>query len=249
MDVVMTAARIAIPFCVALAWLGSASAARASEEVLSGTSAGAARATSRTGGEGSGIFLPPRAARDGGGGRLDLEDALLPSRGSAGRGPWYRSALVSLVIIVGLILGLALVARRWVPGLRAGGAAAPVRVLSRSYMTNRHSVAVVRVGPRVLVVGISPQQMTLLTEFRDAEEAAGLVAEAEASRPDSVSAGFRDWFERSQREFASADHLPETVADAPAEYARVRGALRGAVGRLRSWRAGQRADAAQPGTP
>ena len=69
--------------------------------------------------------------------------------------------VASLAVVVGLMLLLArLVGKRY--GARAG---APVQVLHRQPLSRSASVAVVTVGCRVLVVGTTDHQVSLLTEL------------------------------------------------------------------------------------
>jgi flagellar protein FliO/FliZ len=75
----------------------------------------------------------------------------------------------SLAVVLLLMWGLARVARRPLSG-RGGGALA---VLARQPLTRGASVAVVRVGERAFVVGVTDQNVTLLAEADpDAIEAA-----------------------------------------------------------------------------
>ena len=75
--------------------------------------------------------------------------------------------IASLAVVVGLMLLLArLVGKRY--GARAG---APVQVLHRQQLSRSASVAVITVGSRVLVVGSTDHQVSLLTEL-DPEELA-----------------------------------------------------------------------------
>lgn len=73
--------------------------------------------------------------------------------------------IASLAVVVGLMLLLArLVGKRY--GARAG---APVQVVHRQPLSRSASVAVITVGSRVLVVGTTDHQVSLLTEL-DPEE-------------------------------------------------------------------------------
>ncbi|WP_432493409.1 flagellar biosynthetic protein FliO [Kineococcus gypseus] len=68
---------------------------------------------------------------------------------------------VSLVAVLGLLWLIA----RWLRRSRAAGAAREgVEVLSRVGVGAKAGVAVVRVGERALVVGVTEQRVTLLTE-------------------------------------------------------------------------------------
>ena len=83
--------------------------------------------------------------------------------------------IASLAVVVGLMLLLArLVGKRY--GARAG---APVQVLHRQPLSRSSSVAVVTVGSRVLVVGTTDHQVSLLAEL-DADELDTLVPDLHA---------------------------------------------------------------------
>jgi flagellar protein FliO/FliZ len=66
----------------------------------------------------------------------------------------------SLLVVLLLLWGLARVARRPLAG-RAGGA---MGVLARQPLTRSASVQVIRLGDRALVLGVTDQNVTLLTE-------------------------------------------------------------------------------------
>jgi flagellar protein FliO/FliZ len=73
--------------------------------------------------------------------------------------------IVSLAIVVGLLLVIARFAsRRFV-----GGTGSMVRVVHRQALSRASSVAVVTVGSRVLVLGTTEQQVSLLTELTPGE--------------------------------------------------------------------------------
>lgn len=73
--------------------------------------------------------------------------------------------LVSLALVLGLLLLIAKVAGRRLRG-RAGS---PVQIVHRQQLSRSSSVAVVTVGTRVLVLGSTDQQVTLLTEVEPDE--------------------------------------------------------------------------------
>ena len=66
----------------------------------------------------------------------------------------------SLAVVVGLLLVLARVAGRRF----AGRAGAPIQVLHRQPLSRSSSVAMISVGSRVLLVGTTDHQVSLLTE-------------------------------------------------------------------------------------
>jgi flagellar protein FliO/FliZ len=90
--------------------------------------------------------------------------------------------VVSLTIVVGLLLLLARFgARRF-----HGGAGALVRVVHRQPLSRTSAVAVVTVGSRVLVLGTTEHQVSILTELEPEEldlELPGEAAEVQEIRP------------------------------------------------------------------
>ena len=68
--------------------------------------------------------------------------------------------VASLAVVVGLLLVLARVAGRRF----AGRAGAPIQVLHRQPLSRSSSVAMISVGSRVLLVGTTDHQVSLLTE-------------------------------------------------------------------------------------
>lgn len=110
----------------------------------------------------------------------------------------------SLAVVVGLLLVTVRIgARRFRP--RAG---APVRVLHRQSLSRSTSVAVVEVGGRVLVLGATEHQISVLTEL----DPAGVVSEAGEPLTLTTSAG------AASPEFSPADFPALVLAhDADAE--------------------------------
>jgi flagellar biogenesis protein FliO len=130
------------------------------------------------------LFAAPlAAARDEG---VAFADRPLAGPGSAGNqrdgppaatGPSVTRTVASLAGVAVLIVGCAWVWRRTIAaGQRKGFEG--VTLVSRSLLTPRHQVLVVRVGRRLLVVGDSGHGMNLLCEVTDPDEAAVLLGEA-----------------------------------------------------------------------
>lgn len=127
--------------------------------------------------------------------------------------------VASLAVVVGLMLLLAkLVGKRY--GARAG---APVQVLHRQPLSRSASVAVVTVGSRVLVLGATDQQVSLLTEL-DPEEL--VVAELEAGLDAELNADLD----------LAADQSGDLAAPAPGRTTPAPGALAGSVLSPQTWR-------------
>ena len=101
----------------------------------------------------------------------------------------------SLVVVVALAVLVARFARK--AGVRGGGAG--LRVVERTGLSREASVAVVEVGGRGLVVGVTAQGVSLLTELTAAELAAASQASQTASGSVSSSGALPEAAEGSRR--------------------------------------------------
>lgn len=89
--------------------------------------------------------------------------------------PWYRSGFGALFVVL-LVLAVALWAvRRWVPAARSADRG-QLEILGRVSLTPKHQVVIVKIGSRCVVVGVSPDRVSRLSEIDDAAEVAGLAA-------------------------------------------------------------------------
>ena len=77
--------------------------------------------------------------------------------------------MVRLVASLAVVVGLMLLLARFVQKRYVARSGAPVQVVHRQPLSRSSSVAVVTVGSRVLVLGTTDHQVTLLTEL-DPEE-------------------------------------------------------------------------------
>lgn len=80
------------------------------------------------------------------------------------------TALGMLLVLI-VILYLTYICTRYVGrragGIGSGGTSQNMRILEQRMLGRDSSIAMVQVGERVLLVGISPQSITLLTEIDD----------------------------------------------------------------------------------
>jgi flagellar biogenesis protein FliO len=77
-------------------------------------------------------------------------------------------------LIVAGIVSLAVIARRFLPLLgQRYQPASPLKHLGTLVLTPQCSVALVQAGQEMIVLGLTPQQVTLLTKARKDEEAGG----------------------------------------------------------------------------
>lgn len=89
--------------------------------------------------------------------------------------PWYRTGIGALAIVLVLVGGATWVVRRWLPTARAGESAV-LRVVARTSLSPKHNLALVRLGHRFLLVGVSGDRVNTLCDVNDPDEVAELAA-------------------------------------------------------------------------
>lgn len=96
-----------------------------------------------------------------------------PGAGVLREPPWYRSSLVGLAVVLGIILLVSFVLRRYLPAARAWGDGA-LKVVQRTPLSSKQSIALVQVGRRIVLIGITPDHVSSLSVIDDPEECAYL---------------------------------------------------------------------------
>jgi flagellar biogenesis protein FliO len=150
------------------------------------------------------------------------EDEVLKSAGptAAAAGPSGTSAanpldIQRVVMALALVLG-AIFLLRWIAHcllLKSGtlrGSKA-IHVVSRSVLSPKQQVIMLRVGKRLIVVGDSGGQMNALCEISDPDEVASLIGESHKEPAEAGGAGksFGAIFRRAEEPFTEAPDLPE----------------------------------------
>jgi len=110
--------------------------------------------------------------------------------------------LVGLLVICGVIILGGVVSRRFLARTPALAGARLGHVLGRVYLSPKVSLHYVKSGGRVLVLGVTPTGVQMLTEFAaDAFEQA--LAESETSTTREASPNFVEYLNRAQRPAAN----------------------------------------------
>jgi flagellar biogenesis protein FliO len=148
---------------------------------------------------------------------IDLDAA---TSGAAARPAAEWGAILPFMGWTALILALlgagAFVARRVIPAARRRLGGDAVRLLVRRTLTPQHSVLLVEVGPRLLLLGATKTGLTALTEFRDPEEIARVRARCPGEVGEVSATAFEDSLKTSLREYETA---PAAAAPAAAPAA------------------------------
>lgn len=159
---------------------------------------------------------PRPLARDNGRGTWASSDADDSARTSAA---WLRTTL-ALGGVVGLIGLLAWGYRRVAAGGSLGFTLRPPRgtlieVVGRATLAPRQTVCLVRVGPRLVLLGCSADAVRTLDVIDDPDLTARLLGEAQRASNDSNSAVFAQCLDRESRAYPPDEELPDEDELAP----------------------------------
>lgn len=114
------------------------------------------------------------------------------SAATGDRAPGGASASVSalrmwlpLAFVLVIIVALAWAARRLFPRVGRIGGEGAITVLSRCALSPKQSLCLVRLGRRIVLLGMTPDRINPLAEITDPDEAARLIAAASSQRAES----------------------------------------------------------------
>ncbi len=144
-----------------------------------------------------------------------------PRAGSLEDVPWYRSGLGALGIVLAGIAFAAWAVRRWVPTMR-GGEVGVLRVVGRAALSPKHSVALVSLGRRFVMVGLAGDRVTPICEVTDPEEVAeltlrtGMPSECPERRFEAELASEEDRYVESRVEAVEPTHGSSRTRRVPA---------------------------------
>lgn len=107
---------------------------------------------------------------------------MLPSGGTSALSLFWPLAIVLAVIVV-----LVIVLRKYLPGVSRLNGNGAINVLASHHLSNKQSLRLIRIGRRIVLVGVTPDRITSVAEITDVEEVAEVVATVEKNRPESFT--------------------------------------------------------------
>lgn len=114
---------------------------------------------------------------------------------------WPLCAVLLVVVLSVLAI------RKWMPQAARLGGGDTIKVLARHHLSGRQSLCLVRLGRRAVLLGVTNDRISALSQIDDPEEVAALVAAAQRARPGS--------FTTMLSKFTTADVAPNP--DHPAD--------------------------------
>ena len=134
-----------------------------------------------------------------------------PTAPASSSGGWVRM-LQPVVIVFGVMAVLTWAGRKWLPQAKAASTAQSViRVLARQHLSSKQSLCLVKLGPKVVLLGVTPEHIGSVLEIRDPDEAASLVAAVESSRGRSFTKAMAAFNAATERDDADEPLSPTPV--------------------------------------
>ncbi len=126
---------------------------------------------------------------------------------------WRLRDLLPLSVVLAVIVGLGMLLKRSLRGRKLLGSTGAIEVMARCFISSRQSLVLVKLGRRLLLVGVSPDRLSTLCVVEDPDQVAGLLGEIASRRPDSLTQAFENSFkdEAAQYDWMSP---PEDAASA-----------------------------------
>lgn len=97
---------------------------------------------------------------------------------------WPLCAVLAIVVFCVLAI------RKWMPQAGRLGGSDAIKLIARHHLSGKQSLCLVRFGQRAVLVGVTNERISALSEIAGPEEVASLVAAAERGRPGSFTSMF-----------------------------------------------------------
>ncbi len=137
------------------------------------------------------------------------------------------SVIMSMLIWAGVVIVI-IVAGLWIvkklfPGTKRLFGSKLMRILGRTHLSPKHSVYILKVGDRVLVLGVAGDEIRPLSEITDSQEVAFLTAEGTPPLQDAKKKSFAGLFRRTRERFTPPPEPADSgISETKEEIDRIR---------------------------
>ncbi|MBL4700444.1 MAG: FliO/MopB family protein, partial [Phycisphaeraceae bacterium] len=149
---------------------------------------------------------------------------------------WVLKTITSLGVVIGLILALRMGINKLSGRPAMGSRSGIVEVLSRTSISPRNQVLLLRLGQRIIVVSEGPAGVRTLANLDDPDEVAQLLATVSSSRPGSITQSFNQLLNRAGSEMDNPRSFAQEHGTDNDEHAvdRTRDELSGLLSKIKS---------------
>ena len=146
------------------------------------------------------------------------------------------SVILPMMIVVGTICGSAYFFRRLVNPGHKPGADNAIKVLSRQYLSSKQCLCLVRLGGRLVLLGVTPDRICAVAHIDDPEEVAGIMGDVSRAGGSTFSAALAAFAGRRTGVDADGGGNAAESADLvlPGKLFETRSNVREVLGRVRA---------------
>lgn len=146
------------------------------------------------------------------------------------------SVILPMMIVVGTICGSAYFFRRLVNPGHKPGADNAIKVLSRQYLSSKQCLCLVRLGGRLVLLGVTPDRISAVAHIDDPEEVAGIMGDVSRAGGSTFSAALAAFAGRRTGVDADSGGNAAESADLilPGKLFETRSNVRDVLGRVRA---------------
>jgi flagellar biogenesis protein FliO len=146
------------------------------------------------------------------------------------------SVILPMLIVVGTICGSAYFFRRLVNPGHKPGADGAIKVLSRQYLSSKQCLCLVRLGGRLVLLGVTPDRISAVAHIDDPEEVAGIMGDVNRAGGNTFSAALAAFAGRRTGVDADGGGTAAESADLvlPGKLFETRSNVREVLGRVRA---------------
>ncbi len=163
------------------------------------------------------------------------------SRRSASERAWATDGIVALAIVLGMIVAAALAVKKWGGKFRlaVGSGGENLQVVSRLALSPKQNVCLIRLGEQMVLVGVTPENISMLAVVDDPETVARLMASGDRASGQGTGSGFGRLFAREASSYADVLDSDDSPAEMPmardrGHYHQARVELSGLLDKIRS---------------
>lgn len=141
--------------------------------------------------------------------------------------------LIAVLVTIGI---LAVLARKWMGGTNRFSADGVIKVIGRQYLSNKQSLCLIRVGQRVVLLGVTSDRISSLCDICEPEEVAEIVSAAQRGTVGSFSAAF-SLFSGTVAQREDDDHIAAETRQTvlPGRVAKTGAGVRDLLDRVRAF--------------
>jgi flagellar biogenesis protein FliO len=177
----------------------------------------------------------PLVRNRGAAGTNESQSAAAPSSNSWVRTTTALAAVVGLIVLLAWGYRVVMANGDRLRGALTGRQGGLMEVVGRTTLAPRQSLCLVRIGPRLVLVGLTHDAVRAIDVIDDPELTARLLGEAARNRPDSHTAEFDRCLEREARSYSDAvDDVDETITPDESRVQEIKEKLAGTIRRLQA---------------